>query len=421
MISRHLNNASESNFTIGYCVGGHQGNPAPNQDGGIKVYCAHHMGNGVSPDHIGFSPVLMQANQGGATEFNGGVDPGQALVCMRTKEPDGATSLMVVGSLQVNRQDGSSPQNTNLNTALKALVDAFATTINVAIAPNIIETIIDGARVRQIQEKGQDHKHDLLKGIPSSGAIYPLAGIIQKQITGISTATQSFSNIITGSMMAALPGTNFSLGNLLTSLTSSALDEMLSSMPIEIAQGTQSMFNLMQSMQINESGGFNTMGKVDPTTFLTNATNLLKGNQSLGEVVENVKRLQYDTSLFGLDKLGSASFDIPTAFGVIKMSLSPTGQMINETPEPVQKAIEAFSGLMTSGIGFPSGSLTNMFGSSASVMSSLFDRLPPDKQTNAKNMMEGVIASGTKSRNNLNSLSRAVATGVNVLSLPMFK
>lgn len=416
MISRHLNNASESNFTIGYCVGGHDGNPAPNQDGGIKVYQAHHMGNGVSTDHIGFSPVMMQPNQGGATEFNGCVDPGQALVCMRTKEPDGATSLVVVGCLQPSRQDGGSPQNNNLNTALKALVEAFATTINVFPAPNVIETIRDGARVRQIQEKGFQHKHDLLKGIPSSGSIYPLAGLIQKQITGISTATQSFSNIITGTMMAALPGTNFSLGNLLTSLTSSALDEMLSSMPVEIAQGTQSMFNLMQSMEVNESGGFSTMGKVDPTTFLTNATNLLKGNQSLGEVVENVKRLQYDTSLFGLDKLGSASFDIPTAFGVIKMSLSPTGQMVNETPEPVQKAIDAFSTLMTSGAGFPSGSQTNMFGASASVMSSLFDRLPADKQTNAKNMMEGVIASGTKSRQNLNTISNVIYTGGKILS-----
>jgi hypothetical protein len=420
MISRHLNNASESNFTIGYCVGGHQGDPAPNQDGGIRVYQAHHMGNDVSKDHIGFSPVMMQPNQGGATEFNGCVDPGQALVCMRTKEPDGASSLVVIGCLQPTRQDGGSPQNSNLNT-LNALVAAFATTTGVLPAPNVKETVIGGARVRIVQEKGFEHKHDLLRGIPSSGSMYPLAGLIQKQITGISTATQSFSNIITGSMMAALPGTNFSLGSLLTSLTSSALDEILSSMPVEIAQGTQSMFNLMQSMEVNESGGFNTMGKVDPTTFLTNATNLLKGNQSLGEVVENVKRLQYDASLFGLDKLGSASFDIPTAFGVIKMSLSPTGQMINETPEPVQKAIDAFSSLMTSGAGFPSGSLTNMFGSSASVMSSLFDRLPPDKQTNAKNMMEGVIAPGTKSRDNLNKLSRAIGTGVNLLSLPMFK
>lgn len=252
-------------------------------------------------------------------------------------------------------------------------------------------------------------------GVQSHGAAYPMAGIVHKQLTNVSTATQSFSNILTGSMMAALPGTSFSVSNILSSLTSSVADELLSSMPKELAQGVQNMFTLMQSVEISESGGFNTMGKVDPTSYLDNAVKLLKGNQSLGEVINNMKRLQSDTSLFGLDKLGSASFDIPTAFGVIKMSLSPTGEIINETPEAVQTAMKAFSTLMTSGAGFPSGSLSNMFGDSASVMSSLFDRLPPDKQTNAKSMMEGVIASGTGARTNLNNLVGLAQKGRNVL------
>lgn len=416
-IGRNINNLSENNITIGYCVGGHDGDPAPNQDGGVRVYLPHHHGNRVPKEALGFSPVAMQANQGGATEFNGVVDPGQALICMRTKEPDGATSLVVLGSLTPVRQDGSSPGNTNLNEDFFAMVQAFAQTTKVKPPPNSKEAVRDGARVREVQEKSMNHSHNLLKGIPSHGASYPLAGMTQKQITNIATATQAFGNILTGSMMAALPGNVFSVGNLLNSLSSTVLDEMLSSMPVEIAQGTQSMFNLMQSMEINESGGFNTMGKVDPTSFLNNAVGLLKGNQSLGEVIENVKRLQYDTSLFGLDKLGSASFDIPTAFGITKMLLSPTGEIINETPEVVQKAMQAFTGLMTSGIGFPSGSLTNMFGDSASVMSSMFDRLPPDKQTNAKNMMEGVIASGTDPRKNLNNLTNLVQTGQNILSL----
>lgn len=415
-IGRNLNNLSENNITIGYCVGGHDADPAPNQDGGIRVYLPQHHGNNVSEKDLGFSPVMMQANQGGATEFNGVVDPGQALICMRTKEPDGASSLLVLGSLPVVRQDGSSPGNHNLNEVFTAMKKAFAQPTRIKPPPNSKETIKDGARVREIQEKGIRHSHDLVKGVSSHGASYPLAGMTQKQITNISTATQAFGNILTGSMMSALPGTVFSVGNLLNSLSSTVLDEMLSSMPVEIAQGTQSLFNLMQSMEISESGGFNTMGKVDPTSFLNNAVSLLKGNQSLGEVIENVKRLQYDTSLFGLDKLGSASFDIPTAFGMTKMLLSPTGEIINETPEAVQTAMKAFSTLMTSGIGFPSGSLTNMFGDSASVMSSLFDRLPPDKQTNAKSMMEGVIASGTDPRKNLNQLSSLIHNGEEILS-----
>jgi hypothetical protein len=276
--------------------------------------------------------------------------------------------------------------------------------------------MVDGARVRQIEEKGYRHKHDLLKGILSSGASYPLAGMPHKQLTNISTATQSFSNILTGSMMAAIPGTSFSVGNILSSLTASVADELLSSMSPDLAQGVQNMFGLMQSIQIAESGGFNTLGKVDPTTYLDNAVNLLKGNQSLGEVISNMQRLQYDTSLFGLDKLGSASFDVPTAFGIMKMVVSPTGEIVNETPDVMQKAIQAFTGLMTSGAGFPGASLSNMFGDSASIMSSLFDRLPPDKQTNAKNMMEGVIASGTDPRKSLNTIADLVHKGQNILS-----
>jgi hypothetical protein len=409
-MSRPKDGISESNFVVGVCVRGYDADPAPNLNG-IGIYAPEYMGNGVSVEDIGFSTVMMPPHKSGSVEFNGVPDPGQLMACLRTKEPSGATSLMVFGSIPVNRLPGGHPANLNLNTALSALVKAFATEINVNIPPNVRETTENGARVRQIQEKGQRHKHDLLMGIPSHGALYPLAGMIQKQLSNIPTATQSFSNILTSSMMAAVPGTSFSVGNILSSLTSSVADELLSSLAPELAMGMQNTFNLMQSMEINEGGGFSTMGKVDPTTYLANAVNLLKGNQSLGEVISNLQRLQFDSSLFGLDKLASAVFDVPTAFGVMKMSVSPTGEIVNETPDVMQKAIQAFTGLMTSGTGFPSASLSNMFGSSAEIMSSLFDRLPPEKQTNAKNMMEGVVASGTDPRKSLNKISELVNGG----------
>lgn len=413
-MSRPKDSISESNFVIGYCVRGHDADPAPNQNG-IGVYLPQYHGNNVSKDKIGFSPMVMPPNKSGLTEFNGVPDPGQAMVCLRTKEPSGATSLVVLGGLSVNRQDGGHPQNLNLNTALNELVAAFSTTINVRIPPNVKEIVVDGARIRQIQEKGQKHKHDLLKGMPSHGATYPLAGMVQKQLSNISTATQSFSNILTSSMMSAIPGVSFSVGNILSSLTSTVADELLSSLSPELAQGMQNMFNLMQSMEINEGGGFSTMGKVDPTTYLANAVNVLKGNKSLGEMISNLQRLQSDTSLFGLDKLTNGSFDVTTAFGVMKMSVSPTGEIINEMPDEMQNAIKAFTGLMTSGAGFPSGTVTNMFGDSASVMGSLFDRLSESGQSNAKGMMEKVIASGEKASQNINDLNKLIHTGSNVL------
>ena len=360
--------------------------------------------------------MVMPPNQGGATEFNGVPDPGQAVLCLKSGPP-GDTSLIVLGTLPTNRQPGGAKGNLNLNTALRKMVEAFATTINVNIPPNVKETKKDGARVRVVQEKGQKHKHDLLVGTQSHGSAYPMAGIVQKQLSNISTATQAFSSILTGSMMSALPGVSFSVGNILNSLTSSAFDELMSSLSPDLAQGVQNMFTLMQSMEVSESGGFNTMGKVDPTTYLANAVNLLKGNQSLGEVISNLQRLQSDTSLFGADKLGGALFDVPTAFGVMKMSLLPNGEISTLMPDEMQTAMKAFSSLMTSGIDFPGASLQNMFGDSAGVMSSLFDRLPPDKQTNAKSMMEGVIASGTGARTNLNNLASLVQNGQNIMSL----
>jgi hypothetical protein len=218
-------------------------------------------------------------------------------------------------------------------------------------------------------------------------------------------------------MLSALPGSNFSVGNILSSLTSSVLDELLSSLPPELAQGMQNMFTLMQTMEVSEGGGFATAGKVDSTTYLANAVLLLKGNQSLGEVISNLQRLQYDTSLFGLDKLASTPFTIPTAFGNITMNLSATGAIQMVTPEPVQKAIDAFSGLMSSGAGFPGASLGNMFGGSSGVMSDMFNRLPPDKQTVAKGMMEQVVAPGNQARTLLNKANELAQKGSNIFGL----
>ena len=401
---------------LGICIGGHDADPDPNQNGLVRVYCPQIHGNNVKKEHCGFSTVVMPPNQAGASQFNGVVTPGQALWC-RKVGPPGDSTLVVVGSMPTSRQDGGMKGNRNLNTFLNAMAEAFATTINVNIPPNVKETMSGGTRIRQIQEKGQLHNHNLLKGIPSHGASYNLAGMPLKQITSVSTATQSFSNILTGSMLSALPGANFSVGSILSSLTSSVADELLSSLPPELAQGMQSMFTLMQTMEVSEGGGFATSGKVDPTTYLANAVSLLKGNQSLGEVIGNLQRLQSDTSLFGLDKLTATPFTIPTAFGDISMSLSATGAIQITTPEAVQKSIDAFGTLMSSGAGFPGASLGNMFGSSSKVMSDMFNRLPPGSQTIAKGMMEKVIAPGTKAQTLLNKTNQLAHNATNIFSI----
>ena len=339
-MSKPRDPTTENTLLCGICVGGHDADPDPNQNGLCRVYLPQCHGDNVKEGDLGFSVTIMPPNQAGASQFNGVVDPGQALLCFKSGPP-GDTTLICLGSIPTNKQNGGMPGGKNLSN-LSAPTKACGTEVNVNIPPNVTETTSGGTRIRQINEKGQKHKHDLLKGIPSHGASYNLAGMPLKQINSVSTATQAFSNILTGSMLSGLPGANFSVGSILSSLTSSVADELLSSLPPELAQGMQSMFNLMQSMEVSEGGGFATAGKVDPTTYLNNAVSLLKGNQSLGEVISNMQRLQYDTSLFGLDKLASTPFTIPTAFGDISMSLSATGAVQITTPDAVPRPETGF-------------------------------------------------------------------------------
>lgn len=407
---------ADNQFLTGIIVRGHDKDPSPNEDGLASVYLPGHHGNLVRVSDLGFSPMIMPPNQSGATEFNGVPDPGQHVLCMKTGAP-GDSALIILGTIPTVRQDGGNKGNMNLNTAFKAMAEAFATEINVRVPPNAKETKEGGTRIRKIEEKGQKHKHDLLKGIPSHGAIYTMAGMPMKQITNVSTATQAFTNILTGDMMSALPGSIFSVGNILNSLTSSLQDELLSSMPPGLAQGVQNMFTLMQSVETAESGSFATAGRVDPTTYLNNAMSLLKGNQSMGEVISNLQRLQFDSSLFGLENLPATAFQIATAFGTQTMSLSATGAIETIVPDEMKTAIDIFNKLMGNPLQFPGAPGMNMFGASSAVMSEMFNRLPTNKQTIAKNMMEQAVGPGSSPRVALNKMTEIARAGSNIMDI----
>jgi hypothetical protein len=71
---------------------------------------------------------------------------------------------------------------------------------------------------------------------------------------------------------------------------------------------------------------------------------------------------------------------------------------------------------MSSGAGFPGASLGNMFGSSSGVMSEMFNRLPPDKQGIAKEMMEKVIAPGSQAQTLLNTANKLTQVGSEIIS-----
>ena len=389
------------------------------QDGSIKIFSARY-GKGVKIEHIGFSPNLM--NPSSQDETNHGLDHGT--LCMITtggKDGYGTPMAQLVGIVQNVQKTSGLPGNANLLQEL-GIIDKQKETRGIKPQPKSKETTKDGVKIREVQETGKKHSISLLNGIPSHGALFPMVGMVMPQVTNIATAVQQFNQILTGDMLSKLPGMDMSLGGMFDQLAGKAMQQILSKMPPDLAIGFQNMQQLIQSVETSTGGGFATGSKVDQTTFLNNAVQILSTSTDLGSLVTNLQRLQRDTSLFGLDKLAGFSQQIDTPFGKITQTIDALGNIQNILPKEAQEAISAFQSLMGNASQFPSiipGQ--NMFGKSSKVMSEMFSRLPPQMQSAATQQMQQAVAGGVLQRVNVNLIEKATGTAQEILGQIKFK
>ena len=90
-MSKPRDPTTENTLLCGICVGGHDADPDPNQNGLCRVYLPQCHGDNVKEGDLGFSVTIMPPNQAGASQFNGVVDPGQALLCFKIGPPGDTT------------------------------------------------------------------------------------------------------------------------------------------------------------------------------------------------------------------------------------------------------------------------------------------------------------------------------------------
>jgi hypothetical protein len=403
----------QAGLVYGVVVGGHDKDPDPGQNGLARVLLPDIHGANVNKEHLGFSQMVMPPHQGGATEFNGVPDPGQAVLCYNAGGPPGSNLLYILGTFPELQNGGGQPGNISLN-SLPNWAEAIQTFIDVLRSKGYKDTVIDGAHVR-VRKDGDKHKHSVLSGIPSHGAIYSLAGTPLPQVTNISTAVQSFAGIITGDMLSGLGGSFFPLTSLLSSLTQAQTNTLYKDMPTDVAQALASIIELLTAAETSESGNFMTSGRVDQVTFIENSIALLSQCRSVTDIINVLQRLQTDTTLFGLDKLANNTVIVKTAYGNTSISLTSNGQMQVAQDNTAMQVFSTFLSLMSSGAGFPNSILQNMFSSSSQVMNDMINRLPPELQALAKQQCEQGIASGSSPRNNLNNLQKVVQQAEEVL------
>jgi len=458
-----MTNSFSDGTLVGIVVGGDDSDPASDQSNNMKIFIPGLHGKDVKTEHLAFSTMMKMPSKSSQSTFEGTLDPGSMVF---VKKDTGSNQCHIVGTgNEIFDPSSRVPGNFDL-LSLPQIQKAINTVIDVRIPPTITETTVGGVKVRQIKEKGEKHKHGLLQGIPANGAIYPMSGMIMPQMNGIASASQSAANILTPSIAALLPGITPSLGSILGSLASGnpigalaagvvagsavnsivsdsvgsvagpvagdivgaavsgvtaafttkiALDlqkKLFSGLSPQMRMSFMSMSKLVQSIETTNTGMFTSGAKADPVTLMTNAANILGRCNNLNDMVHCMQRLQYDTSLYGQDKLPSLTLLVSTPFGIpLPVSVSASGAITQNIPKPLQMAIQAASAAMSSASAFP-GVIPgqNLFGSSAKTMFDMFGRLSGPAQSAALSMSQALNQSASARTFN-NACQRTVQGG----------
>ena len=404
-------NSAASGMLYGIVVGGDQSDPDPDQAGGVRVYFPTVHGQDVDPKHLGFSPRLLSPDRQSMQSFPGGLDPGSMVVALKDT---GSTQCQVLGlASDLNNAGSGIAGNMGLFQMAPILQQFMNKSTGVSRPPNIQQGNEGGATVFNIQERG-DHSHNLLQGLPTHGALFPLSGIPIDPIKSIHTAIQAAANIPGADILSKLPGVAMSLGGLMNKLLSNAKQSntLRNSMPPQAFAALTSMGNLIQSMEQSESTGFMTAGRVNPDVYSNNAITLLSQTTNLSDVVAATTHLQSNTSLFGMESYGTITIEQETAFGNVKMNVSATGETTVITPDAVLKQMNDFAKLMSNASSFPSAVPgQNLFGDSAGTIMNMIQRLPSGDATQAINLLKNLNTSSVAQ--DLNKMFQSIINGGN--------
>jgi len=401
----------QGEICYGIVCGGNLNDPDPTMSGGVRVILPHlHNPKNVKIKDLPFARTMAQGTQKGMTNMNMPAEHGAGVLCLKMSGQAGTGHLSVLATVSgdIAEDEGTPGNNNPFSDFLRKVMQDSA---GISIPPSVGSG--PGGSKPPV-EKGEEWRHELAKYLPSHLALAPLIGIKIPQLKNVSTAIQSFSSILTGDMLSKLPGVNMTLGSLLTNMPSNLLNDLAKNMSPDMYRALNSMNKLMQTMEIVEAGGFNTAAKINPDVFFNNAVNLLADTRTIYDLVGSYQKLQYDTSLFGLESLPPVDLIMSGGpFGDIPMQLDAFGNLTSNAPEGVQKLIEAFSSLMkdTSG-GFPGVFPDkNMFGGSSGVLNEMFNRLPTEELNKAVQQMQKNVAPGTNPRDNVNKLVSTTMQG----------
>lgn len=302
-------------------------------------------GPDVNNEDLGFWGSAINPTQSGQQQFPGGMDPGSMVYVLKGLGQNGGIILGLANAMRSgNGQTSASGGQDLMSGVISELINQ---SINVNIPPNITESTERGAKVRTIQEKGQQHSLGLLDGLPNHGALFNMSGFRLPGLPNVPTARQTNDQMMTQDIMGQLQGQIMSLGQLFQGLMqngsgggtggpsmaqagglgdgNSYWQDILSNLTPNMSAALTSLSNLIQSHETDNGVGYVTGNVVHYGIYLENATQLLGQVQTMGDLMSVLQQLQFDTSIMGHEALDNVVIQIENAWGTALQEVDYNG------------------------------------------------------------------------------------------------
>jgi len=355
----------------------------------LKARIPQKHGRDVLDEHLAFSTVIIPTGQQHVCAPV--IDQGASLMAVQTVGQPGTNHSIIHGTIpSVGNPNFGIPGNSPLDFIFQTRSRPSGTKI-----PPKSKRV---GEVFELVEKGIEHSLSLANHLPSHLATSQIAGLKNKALKSVATAKQQFEKILTGDMLAQIPGLKFSMGDMLSQMTAGQKSEMFSGMPAEVKGAIENAMVLIQSDISADSGGFSTDDKINPDVFLQNAVDALKGSKTVEDVFQTLQSLEDDT-LRGLDQYANVAIEIETAFGNVVQQVNSSGGVSIDIPDAVQSALSAFQSQMGQLPG-AGGASAGMFDQSA--IKNIFNRLTTTNQNKFKTLIKDHVDSGKAPRDRIN-------------------
>jgi hypothetical protein len=462
---------------------------ASDHSGNQSFYSPIDHGENVNIEDMMLSPMFNSPTGFMQQAFPGAMDPGTPVVVLKQL---GELGGIILGQSNTVKQGGTNGSGGGNLGSTNKVAQLSQTTRNVNIAPDVQEVEENGAKIRKIVEKGQQHSLDLLDGLPIHGALFDIAGFRLPEIAQVPTATQTNDGMVSTEALQGMMGQIMSLGQMIQGLAGNGgaggggggygsgslgagytpagantgagginyggglgnnnisavnapadtpLYTIMEGITPQMKAAVNSLSVLLQGYEVTGGVGFVTGDVVHEGTYLQNAEQLLSQVSSLEELMYVLNRLQWDTSLFGHDKIEPVINQIQTAWGIALQEIDVNGNIVitygsqdaanlemnfantmtsnttsaalgylsnvdpiysvNATqplPTPssagnangngtsTQQALGQVQGIMSQIAGLAQGMNQNMFGESAETIKEMWKRMTREQENDAKQM-----------------------------------